>query len=384
MIKFKVALWQNGEFAAFVKGLFSRRALPQLQQLLEKRYQRQILLLNSARSGIRIALRYAATQQPQRHLVLYPEYICSSVPQAITEAGFTARAIAVTTELNMCPQALAAQMVDQPLAVILPHMYGAAASIVEIETLCRQHQVLLIDDAAQVAGVEADNRLLGTFGDFGVISFAQAKTIVTGVQGSGGVLIYPESVQLNMELKPTSGWRRLGPLWHFWASYQLDGRISTLDYYVQRLLLLLRKKLSLKSTSPYADGFEISAPDAAIAFKQFETLSDRIHTLRQQATIANTTLADLAHLKFPQLQPGRYLTRLIVRSEKLAPAELAQACLKLGINTKTTYGSSSKSFDGSLTSGLLELPWQGLKADELSAMLSKLKTLDQRIGSGPV
>lgn len=381
MIQFRVALWSNGELAAFFKGLFSQQALPQLQQQLEQQYQRRVLLLNSARAGIRIALRYAANRQPTRQLVLYPEYICTSVPQAIEEAGFTGMAVAVNHELNMCPLALSALLERQPLAVILPHMYGVAAAISDIETMCRNHQVLLIDDAAQVAGIETNGKLLGTFGDFGVISFAQAKTIVSGVQGSGGVLLFPAEIDIDVPLKPTSGWSRLWPLWHFWASYQQDGIASTIDYYLQRLTRLLRKKLSRNSTTPYADGYAIAAPDAAVALKQFETLPSRVKNLQQQATIAADTLADLAQLQFPQLQAGRYLTRLIVQSPNVAPAELAKTCLALGIKTKTTYGNSSKSFDGTDTSGLLELPWQGLQPAELTVMLSQLRLIDQQLSS---
>ncbi|MFN6972294.1 MAG: DegT/DnrJ/EryC1/StrS family aminotransferase, partial [Rheinheimera sp.] len=210
MIKFSVAQWHNGELLAFIKGLFVKDSLTRLQQQLEQQYQRKVLLLNSARAGIRIALRYAATQQPSRKLVLYPEYICSSVPQAIVEAGFIGKSVAVNDELNMCPHALAALIHEQPLAVILPHMYGVPADITQIESICRQHQVVLIDDAAQVAGIKVNNQLLGTFGDFGVISFAQAKTVVTGVQGSGGVLLYPSDIQLDVQLKPTAAWRRIG------------------------------------------------------------------------------------------------------------------------------------------------------------------------------
>lgn len=379
MIRFKVAQWHNGELLAFFKGLFSDAALPQLQQQLEQQYQRKVLLLNSARAGIRIALHYAATQQPKRRLVLYPEYICTSVPLAIKEAGFSGKAVAVDDQLNMCPQALKAILEQQPLAVILPHMYGVAAAVTEIETLCRQHQVLLIDDAAQVAGIEADGRLLGTFGDFGVISFAQAKTIVTGVQGSGGVLLFPSALELKLGLKPTSCWRRLWPLWHFWASYQHDGFASKIDYYLQRLNHLARKKRGLNATFHYADGFRLSASEAAVATKQFENLSQRVIQLQQQATAATSELADLTQLQFPQLKAGRYLTRLIVRTTIMSPTDLASAFLKLGIKTKTTYSNSSQPFDGSITSGLLELPWQGLKRKECDVLFEKIKILDNMI-----
>lgn len=379
MIRFNVAQWHNAELMAFFKGLFRQDSLSELQQQLEQYYQRKVLLLNSARSGIRLALRYAAMQQPTRRLVLYPEYICSSVPQAISEAGFVGKAVAVTPELNMCPQAVKAEMPEAPLAVILPHMYGVAADIVNIQSICRQHQVMLIDDAAQVAGISLNGQLLGTFGDFGVISFAQAKTIVTGVQGSGGVLLYPNDSKLSAQLKPTSGWHRLWPLWHFWASYQQDGLASRFDYYLQRLLQVIRKKRGLAVAPRYQDGYAMAAPDAAVALRQFATLSARINILQQQATLAATVLSTLQHLKFPQLQAGRYLTRLIVQSPAVAPHELATLCEKYGIKTKTTYGHSSKTYNGSHTSGLLELPWQGLSETDVVLMFDQLQKLDQEI-----
>lgn len=380
MIKFSVAQWHNGELLAFIKGLFVKDSLTKLQQQLEQQYQRKVLLLNSARAGIRIALRYAATQQPSRKLVLYPEYICSSVPQAIVEAGFIGKSVAVNEELNMCPHALAALIHEQPLAVILPHMYGVPADIIQIESICRQHQVVLIDDAAQVAGIKVNNQLLGTFGDFGVISFAQAKTVVTGVQGSGGVLLYPSDIQLDVQLKPTPAWRRIGPLWHFWASYQQDDGISNkLDYYLQKMLRFIRNKLKFSSPQYYKDGYEIASPDAAIAIRQFAMVLQKVAVLENQATLAAEILLKLKYLEFPQFRSGRYLTRLIVRSSKLDPIHLAKALADIGIRTKKTYGQSSQRFDGTVCSGLLELPWQGLSIQQTKEMLLKLEIIDTKI-----
>lgn len=381
MIKFSVAQWHNGELLAFIKGLFVKDSLTRLQQQLEQQYQRKVLLLNSARAGIRIALRYAATQQPSRKLVLYPEYICSSVPQAIVEAGFIGKSVAVNDELNMCPHALAALIHEQPLAVILPHMYGVPADITQIESICRQHQVVLIDDAAQVAGIKVNNQLLGTFGDFGVISFAQAKTVVTGVQGSGGVLLYPSDIQLDVQLKPTAAWRRIGPLWHFWASYQQDGMANRFDYYLQRISQLIRQKFGCSSVQFYTDGFAIAASDAAVALCQLATVQERISFLQHQASVTAPALSVLKHLQFPQLKAGRYLTRLIVKSTKIEPTELAKMCLLYGIKTKPAYATTAIKCDESSISGLLELPWQGLSNYELSIMISKLEKIDTQISA---
>jgi dTDP-4-amino-4,6-dideoxygalactose transaminase len=68
-------------------------------------------------------------------------------------------------------------------------MFGCPARIGEIEAHCRAAGVFLVDDAAQVVGERSEGRLLGTFGDVGIVSFAQSKAVVTGVRGSGGVLL---------------------------------------------------------------------------------------------------------------------------------------------------------------------------------------------------
>lgn len=89
---------------------------------------------------------------------------------------------------NMDPRALekAFEKYPNPAAVIAVHLYGTPAKIDEIRAICDEHQVPLIEDAAESMGSTFKGRMTGTFGDFGIYSFNGNKIITTS---GGGVLL---------------------------------------------------------------------------------------------------------------------------------------------------------------------------------------------------
>lgn len=88
---------------------------------------------------------------------------------------------------NMDPQALrkAFEKYPHPAAVIAVHLYGTPAKIDEIREICREHNVPLIEDAAESLGSAYKGQMTGTFGDFGIYSFNGNKIITTS---GGGML----------------------------------------------------------------------------------------------------------------------------------------------------------------------------------------------------
>jgi len=89
---------------------------------------------------------------------------------------------------NMSPDALAQAFKKYPnvKAVILVHLYGLAADIDKIVELCKKHNVVLIEDAAESLGTSYKGKMTGTFGDYGVFSFNGNKIITTS---GGGMLV---------------------------------------------------------------------------------------------------------------------------------------------------------------------------------------------------
>jgi perosamine synthetase len=84
-------------------------------------------------------------------------------------------------------QAEAARVAHPDLRAILPvHLYGSASPMPELVEWSRGRDIRVVEDAAQGVGVRWDGRHVGTFGDFGVLSFYGNKTMTCG---EGGVVL---------------------------------------------------------------------------------------------------------------------------------------------------------------------------------------------------
>ena len=74
---------------------------------------------------------------------------------------------------NMDPDALekAFTMYPDVRLVVLAHLYGVPGKIREIQSICRRHNALLMEDAAESFGAVYDGKQTGTFGDVSILSF---------------------------------------------------------------------------------------------------------------------------------------------------------------------------------------------------------------------
>lgn len=89
---------------------------------------------------------------------------------------------------NMDPKALrkAFKKYPHPAAVMVVHLYGTSANIDEISAICKEHNVPLIEDAAESLGTTYKGKMTGTFGDYGIYSFNGNKIITSS---GGGILV---------------------------------------------------------------------------------------------------------------------------------------------------------------------------------------------------
>ncbi|GGI65666.1 DegT/DnrJ/EryC1/StrS family aminotransferase [Enterococcus alcedinis] len=89
---------------------------------------------------------------------------------------------------NMSPEALeeAFRKYPEVKAVIVVHLYGLSADLDAIVALCKKHNVVLIEDAAESLGTTYKGKQTGTFGDYGIFSFNGNKIITTS---GGGMLV---------------------------------------------------------------------------------------------------------------------------------------------------------------------------------------------------
>ena len=89
---------------------------------------------------------------------------------------------------NISPDALkkAFEKYPHPKAVIFAHLYGTPAKLDEIMEICREHNVPVIEDAAEALGSLYKGQQIGTFGDIGIYSFNGNKIITSS---GGGMLV---------------------------------------------------------------------------------------------------------------------------------------------------------------------------------------------------
>lgn len=97
---------------------------------------------------------------------------------------------------NMSPIALKKAFEKYtPKAVVVVHLYGRAANMDEITKICNEHNVPILEDAAEGLGTIYNGKFLGTFGKCGAISFNGNKIITTT---GGGMLLSDDENIVNI------------------------------------------------------------------------------------------------------------------------------------------------------------------------------------------
>jgi CDP-6-deoxy-D-xylo-4-hexulose-3-dehydrase len=85
--------------------------------------------------------------------------------------------------LNMSAETLKAVLDDDISAVAFVHIAGNPAGIGEVAALCRERDLILIEDCCEALGSTSGGKLAGTFGDISVISTHGAHHLTTAVGG---------------------------------------------------------------------------------------------------------------------------------------------------------------------------------------------------------
>jgi perosamine synthetase len=87
---------------------------------------------------------------------------------------------------NIDPSKIEAVISPSTKALMVVHEFGLSADMEAIIAICKQHNLLLIEDAACALGATCNGKPVGSFGDFGSFSFHPRKAITSG---EGGILV---------------------------------------------------------------------------------------------------------------------------------------------------------------------------------------------------
>jgi len=99
---------------------------------------------------------------------------------------------------NIDPKKIEEAITPKTVAVMVVHLYGKCCKMDDITSICKKHDLKLIEDCAQSHGATFKGKQCGTFGDFGAFSFYPTKNL--GALGDAGALT-TNSDELNRRVK---------------------------------------------------------------------------------------------------------------------------------------------------------------------------------------
>lgn len=161
---------------------------------------KRVVALSSGTSAVHLAL-IACGVQPGDEVCVQSFTFCAS-SHPIKYLGATPVFIdSEKDSWNMDPMLLEEAIQDRikktgkkPKAIIPVALYGMPYQVEEILKIAEKYDIPVIEDAAEGFGSRYDGQVLGTFGQYGVLSFNGNKMITTS---GGGALICPNQEAKN-------------------------------------------------------------------------------------------------------------------------------------------------------------------------------------------
>lgn len=147
----------------------------------------QALSLSSGTSALHLAVKLAGVK-PNDVVLCSDMTFAATVNPVSYEGGKQVFIDSEKETWNMDPDSLELAFEKYPEAkvVVLVHLYGIPAKIDEIKSICKKHNAILIEDAAEALSASYKDTKCGCFGDYGIFSFNGNKIITTS---GGGMLL---------------------------------------------------------------------------------------------------------------------------------------------------------------------------------------------------
>lgn len=207
---------------------------------------------------------------------------------------------------NMSPKALeeAFEKYPQAKAVLLVHLYGLSADMDQITALCKKHNVVLIEDAAESLGTYYKGQHTGTFGDYGIFSFNGNKIITTS---GGGMLVSNNEERISKA--------------RFWATQSRD---QARHY----------------QHSELGFNYRMSNVVAGIGRGQLKVLDDRVAKKNYIYNFYKNNLSDLDGVEFMPNNEGdkpNYWLSAMILTGIIRPVEVMDALEKENIESRPVW-----------------------------------------------
>jgi len=201
--------------------------------------------------------------------------------------------------------------ISKKTKIIMPiHYAGLPCKINEIKQIAKQNKLWLIEDAAESIGSHVNKKMIGTFGDLSVFSFAGNKVLTTG---EGGAIV-TNSKHLFEKLKLIRSHGRKEKQNYFSSNFKPD--YITIGY-----------------------NWRMPSMIAALAISQLSKLNKLINMRRRNAQYISSRLGKIQGIQIPTEPVGyNHVYQLYsIRISNRSRNTLMQFLTKKGIMSKVFF-----------------------------------------------
>ena len=118
--------------------------------------------------------------------VITPSFTFVASFEAVLSVGAVPVLVDVDDTLTLNPDAVRKAITPKTKAIMPVHMCGSMADLDALQQICKEHKLVLLEDACQSIGGTYKGKSLGTIGDAGTFSFDFVKTMTCA---EGGVVM---------------------------------------------------------------------------------------------------------------------------------------------------------------------------------------------------
>lgn len=152
---------------------------------LENFYKTRALLTTSCTHALEMCALLCGIKPGDE--IIMPSYTFVSTANAFVNFGAKIVFIDIeSSSMNIDHQLIEKAITNKTKAIVVVHYAGIGCEIDKILRISKKHKLFLIEDAAQAINSDFNGKKLGTFGDFGCLSFHETKNIHCG---EGGALL---------------------------------------------------------------------------------------------------------------------------------------------------------------------------------------------------
>ena len=227
------------------------------------------LAFNSGTSALHASLLALGTKSGDE--IMVPSFTFIATANAAIMVNAIPKFVDIEDETyGLNPSDVECSITKKCKAIIPVHYAGLPCKIEEIADIAKRKKMFLIEDAAESLGSKINNKMIGTFGDLAIFSFAGNKVLTTGEGGC----ITTNSKQFYEKLK----------------LIRSHGRLERQNYFS-----------SMEKSEYVTIGYNwrMSSMTAALAISQLKKLEKLIQLRRRNAEYLSSRLRKFKQIRVP-------------------------------------------------------------------------------------